>query len=49
MASKTKTSTIAPPSYVDFEPYCEWKKEEGVETLVFHLPGMFLSSLISDN
>ncbi|KMT11317.1 hypothetical protein BVRB_5g109980 [Beta vulgaris subsp. vulgaris] len=38
MAIKSKTSTIASPSYVDFEPYCEWKKDDGVETLVFHLP-----------
>ncbi|KAL2900799.1 Inactive protein RESTRICTED TEV MOVEMENT 2 [Bienertia sinuspersici] len=38
MASKTETATITPTSYKDFEPYCEWKKEDAVESLVFHLP-----------
>jgi len=33
MAIETKT-------HVDFEPYCEWKKDEGAETLIVHLPGM---------
>ncbi|XP_021845445.2 uncharacterized protein [Spinacia oleracea] len=39
MAIKTKTSsTPAPPSYVDFDPACDLKKEQGHETLTIHLP-----------
>ncbi|XP_021721264.1 uncharacterized protein LOC110688814 isoform X3 [Chenopodium quinoa] len=38
MAIKTKTSTPASPSYVEFEPACDLVKEEGLETLIIHLP-----------
>ncbi|PON68271.1 Small heat shock protein HSP [Trema orientale] len=27
------------PSYVDFEPYCAWRKEEEIHTLAVHLHG----------
>ncbi|XP_021721263.1 22.0 kDa heat shock protein-like isoform X2 [Chenopodium quinoa] len=33
-ANKTKTS----PSYVEYNPAIEWRKEEGLETLIIHLP-----------
>ncbi|XP_021715223.1 inactive protein RESTRICTED TEV MOVEMENT 2-like isoform X3 [Chenopodium quinoa] len=39
MAIKTKTtSTSASSSYVDFEPASDLVKEEGLETLIIHLP-----------
>ncbi|XP_021715219.1 inactive protein RESTRICTED TEV MOVEMENT 2-like [Chenopodium quinoa] len=46
MANRTKTATISSPTYIDFEPYCEWKKEEGTETLDFHLPDFKKDQLI---
>ena len=27
-------------SYDDFEPFCKWKREEGQETVVVHVPGI---------
>jgi len=50
MVGKTKSSSSsAATSFVELEPYCEWQKEEGFETLIIHLPGMpsFFSSLLS--
>ncbi|KAF7148710.1 hypothetical protein RHSIM_Rhsim03G0053200 [Rhododendron simsii] len=28
----------AMPTYDDFEPFCDWRREEGKETLVVHVP-----------
>ncbi|CAO2820273.1 unnamed protein product [Amaranthus hypochondriacus] len=39
MATNTKTSTIPTPPTIEFEPYCEWRKEQEPATLVFRLPG----------
>ncbi|KNA13764.1 hypothetical protein SOVF_113130 [Spinacia oleracea] len=38
MANKTKFSVPASPCYVDFNPACDLQKEEGLETLIIHLP-----------
>ncbi|XP_057505987.1 18.1 kDa class I heat shock protein-like [Actinidia eriantha] len=35
--SKAEAETPA-PSYDDFEPFCSWKREEGKEILVVHVP-----------
>ncbi|GAB4857220.1 hypothetical protein Ancab_015128 [Ancistrocladus abbreviatus] len=39
MEAKTKPSTAVSPTYLDFEPYGEWKREEGREMLTLDLPG----------
>ena len=46
MATNTKTSTISAPPSIEFEPYCEWRKEQEPATLVFRLPGMSESLII---
>lgn len=38
MANKTKTSSTAAPSYIDFVPPCNLQIEEGLDTLIIHLP-----------
>jgi len=39
MANKTQTTTLLTAD-VEFEPYCEWQKDDASDTLVVHLPGM---------
>ncbi|KAA8518394.1 hypothetical protein F0562_015723 [Nyssa sinensis] len=34
----TKTEAVTPPSYDDFEPLCNWRREKGSDTLVLHIP-----------
>ena len=33
----------AKPSYLDFEPYCAWHREEESDTLAVHLHGLYFA------
>ncbi|KAA8516880.1 hypothetical protein F0562_017302 [Nyssa sinensis] len=37
-AMETKVGAVSPPSYDDFEPLCSWRREDGCDTLILHLP-----------
>ena len=41
LPTDSKAGAVTPaPSYDDFEPFCSWKREEGQEILVVHVPGI---------
>lgn len=41
---ETKTAAQDEQFYEDFEPFCQWNKEEGFNILEVHLPGITRSN-----